>query len=804
MTSLADDEARADVPDSIGSSLDVRPPGERYYRHPGDVVRLVLWGSATVLLALVIWLAPSTMDGVTDDLGRASARVPKAARQLALALAQVLAVLVPVSIAGVLVVQQRWRRLLVAAGAGLAGAGVFVLFDARLDLPGRLPSAVDSGTWLASTSFPSAAYVAGLAAASTVGKPWLSRSWRRAADITVAALALVILVAGTAGAPSLLLALATGAAVGAAALVIFGAPNRQPSPAAVASALRAAGLDVTRLRVQRATGGRSQLYVVDRVDGTPAFAKVYARDSRDADVLFRGYRAAVLRSADDEWPSLSLRHDVEHQAFLLILAARAGVNCPGVQLLTRLPDGSMVLVMDHVDGVPLDSDDIADVDADLLTAVWREARTLHDHRLAHRGLRAANILVNGGRPVVIDLGAGVESASPRLRAVDRAELLASLAVLVGPERAITSAAATLDGDDLASTMPFLQPLGLSAATRKRTSKSMLRELRSGVAAATGQQEAPLERLVRVRPRTLVMIAALVGAFYVLLPQLANVGDSFQALGSANWAWIVAAAALSIVTYVGAAISTIGSVPDPLPFGPTLQAQMASSFVNRVTPANVGGMALNVRYLQKAGVESSQAVTGVALNSVVGAVVHVMLLVLFFAWAGRSSSAAFKIPADSKTLVIIAVVLALAGMVIATRRGRRLVKTHVVRFVKQSIRSLATLARSPSKLAALFGGSAVVTLAYIAALAASVAAFHGDVSFAEIGAVYLGASLLAAVAPTPGGLGALEAAAVAGFTGVGVESGVAVAAVLAYRLVTYWLPIVPGWIAFRLLDRRGLI
>ena len=60
-------------------------------------------------------------------------------------------------------------------------------------------------------------------------------------------------------------------------------------------------------------------------------------------------------------------------------------------------------------------------------------------------------------------------------------------------------------------------------------------------------------------------------------------------------------------------------------------------------------------------------------------------------------------------------------------------------------------------------------------------------------MYLGASIIAAAAPTPGGLGALEAAVVAGLTGVGMESGAAVAAVLSYRLVTYWLPILPGWI-----------
>ena len=84
------------------------------------------------------------------------------------------------------------------------------------------------------------------------------------------------------------------------------------------------------------------------------------------------------------------------------------------------------------------------------------------------------------------------------------------------------------------------------------------------------------------------------------------------------------------------------------------------------------------------------------------------------------------------------------------------------------------------------------------------AFDGGVSFAPVGAVYLGSSIIAAAAPTPGGLGALEAALVAGLTGVDVDSGIAVAAVLSYRLLTYWLPILPGWLSFRSLERRNLI
>ena len=125
-------------------------------------------------------------------------------------------------------------------------------------------------------------------------------------------------------------------------------------------------------------------------------------------------------------------------------------------------------------------------------------------------------------------------------------------------------------------------------------------------------------------------------------------------------------------------------------------------------------------------------------------------------------------------------------------------------MKQSLTAIGALARSPLKLLELFGGSTGVTLAYVAALTAAVAAYGGDLTFAQVGAVYLGSSIIAAAAPTPGGLGAMEAALVAGLTSVGLEAGLAVAAVLSYRLATYWLPILPGWISFHILERRAII
>jgi uncharacterized membrane protein YbhN (UPF0104 family) len=42
------------------------------------------------------------------------------------------------------------------------------------------------------------------------------------------------------------------------------------------------------------------------------------------------------------------------------------------------------------------------------------------------------------------------------------------------------------------------------------------------------------------------------------------------------------------------------------------------------------------------------------------------------------------------------------------------------------------------------------------------------------------------------------------TGIGISSGPAVSAVLVYRLATYWLPVLPGWYSWRLLQRMDYV
>jgi undecaprenyl-diphosphatase len=416
-------------------------------------------------------------------------------------------------------------------------------------------------------------------------------------------------------------------------------------------------------------------------------------------------------------------------------------------------------------------------------------------------------MVDGGMlPWLTDFSFSELAATQRQKDLDVAELLASLAILAGPDRAVSSAAAVIGTQALAAAVPLLQPLALSAATRHAIARhdGMLKETRSAAAAASGLSGPPLARLQRVRPRTLLAIAAAAGAFYFILPQLAQVSSSWHALQSVRWAWLPVIIAASALTYLASAAALIGAVPGPVPFWPATLTQAASSFVNRVSPANVGGMALNARFLQKSGVPPSAGVAAVGVNALMGAVAHLILLVIFFTLAGHRLAQAFKLPPASKLLLLLAIVAALTGIVLATRRGRRFAATRLLPGLRSAAASLRTVAASPVKLTLLAGGSALITLAYIGGLAASVQAFGGGAGITEIGAVYLGAALIAAASPTPGGLGAIEAALVAGLTGIGLAPGPAVSAVLTYRLATYWLPVLPGWVCLRILQKRDYV
>ncbi|HEV8280173.1 MAG TPA: lysylphosphatidylglycerol synthase transmembrane domain-containing protein [Streptosporangiaceae bacterium] len=440
---------------------------------------------------------------------------------------------------------------------------------------------------------------------------------------------------------------------------------------------------------------------------------------------------------------------------------------------------------------------------DQLLRVWEAVLRLHAHRVTHRTLTADRILfADDGDVVLLDPGGGDVAASDLQLRLDLTQLLAELALLVGPDRAARLALKAVGADEMVAVVPLLQPIVLHRTTRSalRRRKDVLPALRTQLlAAAPGEDAAPV-RLERVRPRTIVTLIASLIAGYLLLGQLGRV-NLFSTLRSADWHWTLLALALSGVTYLGAAFSLSGYVPARLRFRPLVLAQLAGSFVTLVTPAAVGGAALNIRYLQRRRVPAAVAAASVGLSQVVAFVLHILLLVVFAAITGSQDH---SLQPPNWVYFVIAALIVIVLAVVAIPAGRRLIRARLAPVLGQVLPRLLAVVQQPRKLAEGIGGTLLLTGAYILCLAACIRALGGSASLASIAVVYLTGSALGSAVPTPGGLGAVEAALSAGLTAAGLPGATAVSAVLLFRTLTFWLPVPVGWGAFNYLERHQFL
>ncbi len=356
---------------------------------------------------------------------------------------------------------------------------------------------------------------------------------------------------------------------------------------------------------------------------------------------------------------------------------------------------------------------------------------------------------------------------------------------------------------MAAMVPLLQPVALCRSTRMRLRdhKDVLPGLRKRLLGTAPESEPPPVQLERIRPRTLITLVAGVVAAYVLIGQLsqASLGTVLQ---RADWRWGLLVLLLSMVTYVGATFELTGFVLERLSLVRTFLVQVAGSFVTLVTPAAVGGVALNIRFLRKAGVSPSDAGSSVGVSQVIGFGLHILLLVIFAALTRTASRSSLRPPGWVwYGLAALAAVLLIA---LAIPAGRRLLRSRLAPALSQVIPRLLDIAQHPAKLAVGIGGALLLTAAYIFCLDTSILALGGSVALASVAVVYLTGSAIGSAVPTPGGLGAVEAALSAGLVAAGMPGAKAIGAVLLFRLATFWLPVPFGWVAMNYLQRRDAL
>jgi uncharacterized protein (TIRG00374 family) len=807
---------------------------ERRIRKPVDLMRCVLSCVYIVALAGAGIAASKTTAAVQADIVSATRRIPDSLLNAARPLAFVALFILPAALAVQLLARRQFRRLAESVATGILAAAATAVVN---ELLSREPASQLYDAIIMSRPGPNASYIpaldpalAGLVAYATmvglIGRP----AWRNSLWVAVGVYSVVHV--GVLRTPmlTLLITVLAGRAVGLAVRYVAGSASQRPGALAIASALGGAGLRVTAMRRVRpdegteTSGSRHYAATAATATATAATATaatataagdgngdgdgdldvvVYDRDQQAAGVFYRAYRSVRLLAQVSRSAPLSVDRQVERRALLSYASEDADAPTPRLRAFVRAGPEAAVLAYDHHDGTTLAKRNPGCSDGEL-RQIWDAVGRLHARKVTHRGLTADRILLtDDGRAMLLDPGEGDVAASDLQIRLDVAQLLAELALYVGPDRASSSALKRTSPDELVAVVPLLQPVALARSTRHalRRRRDVLPALRKLLLAAVPGAEVSPVRLARIRLRTLVTMVATVIAAYLLAGELERESLS-TVLHSANWKWGLVALVLSAATYAAAAVSLSGFVADKLDFSRTVLAQLAGSFVTLVTPAAVGGAALNIRYLQRRKIPAAVAAASVGVAQVVAFVLHIMLLVIFAAIAGTSARENIQPPEWAWFVLAGLVVVAIS--VIAIPAARRVLQARVSPMLGQVLPRLLEVAQHPRKLALGIGGALLLSATYVGCLAACVAAFGRTVPIASIAVVYLTGSALGSILPTPGGLGGVEAALTAGLTAAGLPGAVAVSAVLLFRLLTFWLPVPIGWAALSYLERQQVL
>jgi glycosyltransferase 2 family protein len=593
--------------------------------------------------------------------------------------------------------------------------------------------------------------------------------------------------------------------LGGAALVrlAFGTAAGVPPPERVRLALAALGVEVDDLRAS----GRQRIgaaeYVGHDGDG-PLNARVLGRDAQDTQRLARRWRLLAYRDPPRS-VAVGRLEQVEHEALATLMAAQAGVRVPEVVTAALGPDGDALLVTRQPDVDPLENAPPEHVQAHLLRRLWEQVARLHAAGISHGRLNLTNVVVVDDAPLLLNLSAATLGAPRSALDIDVAELLVACTVLVGPDRALRAAIDGAGVDAVSGAMPYLQRAGLTPHVRDlaRAHEVALKDLRAAAAEATGTQEPEIAPLRRVRPRDLLVTALVIGAVYVLITQLAEIGFDTIAdeLRNADLAWVALALILAQLTLVAQGVSVRGTVVTPLALLPCVVLQSAIKFINLTVPSSAGRIGMSVRFLQRMGASPGEAVAAGAVDDISETFVQVLIVLLTLPFVDVDTSQVKLKAPDGRLVAAIAVALvAVVAAVLAVPSLR----AKVVPTVRSALSSLWSVARTRRKRLELFGGNLASELLFALALGAVCRAYGVDVTLAELLFVNTAASAFAGLMPVPGGVGAAEAGITAGLVALGIEESTAFAIAFTHRLCTYYLPPIWGYLSLQWLRRKSYI
>jgi uncharacterized protein (TIRG00374 family) len=254
-----------------------------------------------------------------------------------------------------------------------------------------------------------------------------------------------------------------------------------------------------------------------------------------------------------------------------------------------------------------------------------------------------------------------------------------------------------------------------------------------------------------------------------------------------------------------AVALAAAAPLRIPLPRLTALQFAITFVNLVTPSTAARVAVNIRFFQRSGLDRTSAITVGALDSAAGFVAQIglILTILLFGFGTLDLhlDETFSGDALAHLLILLAVVLlfAIAAAVLLPRVRRTV--SSAIHHVRTKVWPLLD---SPRRLIGVVAANIAVELLFSLCSYTVLRSFGQEVGFADVILVNEGVALFAGLMPVPGGMGVTEAALTAGYVAIGVDSATAVGAAILYRVITFYLPPVIGYLALRSLRRERLL
>jgi glycosyltransferase 2 family protein len=721
---------------------------------------------------------------------------------------------VVIALVALALLARRWeiaRDIGLSAAGAAAISGLLVLW---LGSRGGRPAGVVVGGY--PLSFP-VLRIALFGAVATAALPYLARGVQRLVEIFIALVALACAVGGNGLPLNVLGSLVIGWGMTAGIRLAFGSPLGLPSAADVRLLLAEVGIGSDDVRpVPRQAWGVAKYEAAETCPGgSPGRLgiAVYGRDAADARLLTKAGRFVLYR---DSGPDLTLTRlqQVEREAFLTLRAGQACVAVPElVEATTAGPSGDALLVYRLPAGTALSDADEADVSDAALDDAYGQLLRLRKARIAHGAISGDALLIDpAGQAVVLaDFRNATGSASRDQLDRDLAGALAATAVAVGAERAAAAAARCLDPDLLAGALRHLHKPALDPAVGRalRGRRELLDDVRQRAARAASIELPALAEPRRVSWPTLIMVIGTLIGGWALIGVLIDVSRSFDTVIGAEWLWVIMALVLAQLAYVASAVEGIGSVPGPLPFGRAVAVEVGKAFSSLAGGA-AAVFATRVRFYQKQGYDATVALSSGAIMTASSWIATALLFLvsLPFAWGSIHLQATPESGGNSKLVwIILAVVVAVgvaAGLVLAVPRLRRLAAGKLLPKARDVWGNLRQVASSPGKLVLLVGGSFAGELLVAMALSVSLRAFGDHLRLPILIVVITLAGIIGGIAPSPGGMGVVEAGMILGLTAAGVSEADATAAVFIQRLFTSYLPPIWGWFTLMWMRRRDYL